>query len=95
MTVDYTGGGTFTLGNSDKSAALTPAASADATLKISSGTLSLFSGNVNWSQKLVMGDGTTLTVQDGPAFPDIITMTPLPSMGTAFPSPGQPRSAPE
>ncbi len=67
VTVDYTGGGTFTLGNSDKSAALTPAASADATLKISSGTLSLFSGNVNWSQKLVMGDGTTLTVQDGPA----------------------------
>lgn len=67
MTVDYTGGGTFTLGNSDKTVALTPAASADATLKISSGTLSLFSGNVNWSQKLVMGDGTTLTVQDGPA----------------------------
>ncbi len=46
---------------------MTSAASADATLKISSGTLSLFSGNVNWSQKLVMGDGTTLTVQDGPA----------------------------
>ncbi len=67
VTVDYTGGGTFTLGNSDKTVALTPAASADATLKISSGTLSLFSGNVNWSQKLVMGDGTTLTVQDGPA----------------------------
>lgn len=67
VTVDYTGGGTFTLGNSDKTVALTPAAAADATLKISSGTLSLFSGNVNWSQKLVMGDGTTLTVQDGPA----------------------------
>ena len=67
VTVDYTGGGTFTLGNSDKTVALTPAASADATLKISSGTLSLFSGNVNWSQKLVMGDGTMLTVQDGPA----------------------------
>ena len=67
VTVDYTGGGTFTLGNSDKTVALTPATSADATLKISSGTLSLFSGNVNWSQKLVMGDGTTLTVQDGPA----------------------------
>ena len=67
VTVDYTGGGTFTLGNSDKTVALTPAVSADATLKISSGTLSLFSGNVNWSQKLVMGDGTTLTVQDGPA----------------------------
>lgn len=67
VTVDYTGGGTFTLGNSDKTVALTPAASADDTLKISSGTLSLFSGNVNWSQKLVMGDGTTLTVQDGPA----------------------------
>ena len=67
VTVDYTGGGTFTLGNSDKAVALTPAASADATLKISNGTLSLFSGNVTWSQKLVMGDGTTLTVQDGPA----------------------------
>lgn len=67
VTVDYTGGGTFTLGNSDKSVALTPEASPEATLKISSGTLSLFSGNVNWSQKLVMGDGTTLTVQDGPA----------------------------
>ena len=67
VTVDYTGGGTFTLGNSDKAVALTPAASADATLKISSGTLSLYSGNVTWSQKLVMGGGTTLTVQDGPA----------------------------
>lgn len=67
VTVDYTGGGTFTLGNSDKNTALSPAASADATLKISSGTLSLFSGNVTWSQKLVMGDGSTMTVQDGPA----------------------------
>lgn len=67
VTVDYAGGGTFTLGNSNKDTALTPAASPDATLKISSGTLSLFSGNVNWSQKLVMGDGTTITVQDGPA----------------------------
>lgn len=67
VTVDYTGGGTFTLGNSDKSVALSPAASEDATLKISSGTLSLFSGNVTWTQKLVMGDGTTMTVQDGPA----------------------------
>ena len=66
VTVDYTGGGTFTLGNSIKGTALAPASSPDATLKISSGTLSLFSGNVNWSQKLVMGDGTTLNVQDGP-----------------------------
>lgn len=65
VTVDYTGGGTFTLGNSSKETALTPAASADATLKISSGTLSLYSGNVNWTQKLVMGNGTTLNVQDG------------------------------
>lgn len=67
VTVDYTGGGTFTLGNSNKGTALTPASSPDATLKISSGTLSLFSGNVTWSQKLVMGDGTTLNVQDGPS----------------------------
>lgn len=67
VTVDYTGGGTFTLGNSDKNTALTPAASPNATLKISRGTLSLFSGNVTWSQKLVMGDGTTLNVQDGPS----------------------------
>ncbi|MCG4597608.1 autotransporter-associated beta strand repeat-containing protein [Akkermansia muciniphila] len=67
VTVDYTGGGTFTLGNSDKNTALTPAASPNATLKISRGTLSLFSGNVTWSQKLVMGDGTTLSIQDGPS----------------------------
>ncbi len=66
VTVDYTGGGTFTLGNSDKNTALSPAASPNATLKISRGTLSLFSGNVTWSQKLVMGDGTTLNIQDGP-----------------------------
>ncbi len=66
VTVNYTGGGIFTLGNSNKDTALAPASSPDATLKISSGTLSLFSGNVTWSQKLVMGDGTTLNVQDGP-----------------------------
>ena len=66
ITVDYAGGGIFTLGNSNKDTALTPAASPDATLKISSGTLSLYSGNVNWTQKLVMGDNTVLTVEDGP-----------------------------
>lgn len=33
VTVDYTGGGTFTLGNSNKGTALTPASSPDATLK--------------------------------------------------------------
>ena len=66
ITVDYVGGGIFTLGNSDKNTALAPAASPDATLKISSGTLSLYSGNVNWTQKLVMGDNTVLTVEDGP-----------------------------
>lgn len=33
VTVDYTGGGTFTLGNSDKNTALSPAASPNATLK--------------------------------------------------------------
>lgn len=67
VTVDYAGGGTFTLGNSDRNTALTPAASADATLKISSGTLSLNSGSVAWSQKLVMGNNTRLDVQEGPA----------------------------
>ncbi|MFR1411189.1 MAG: hypothetical protein ACLSUW_02010 [Akkermansia sp.] len=60
--MDYTGRHLH-LGNSDKNTALTPAASPNATLKISRGTLSLFSGNVTWSQKLVMGDGTTLSIR--------------------------------
>lgn len=84
VTVDYTGGGVFTLGNSTRDTALTPAAAPDATLKISSGTLSLYSGNVTWSQKLVMGDGATLTVQDGPAVSGYYSYDPASINGGGF-----------
>ncbi len=66
ITVDYIGTGKFTLGNNNKDAALSaPASSADATLKISKGTLELFSGAATWAQKLVMGDNTTIIIEDG------------------------------
>ncbi len=68
VTVDYAGGGTFTLGSGDKATALSPNASADATLQISNGgTLSLYSGKVKWDNKIIMGEETTLNVQDGPS----------------------------
>lgn len=66
VTVDYTGGGTFTLGSGAKGTALSPRSASSATLKISNGTLSLCSGNVTWAQKLVMGNNTTLKIEDGP-----------------------------
>lgn len=70
VTVDYTGGGTFTLGSGSKDTALSPNSASTATLKISNGTLSLYSGNVTWAQNLVMGDNTTLKIEDGPAVTD-------------------------
>lgn len=67
VTVDYTGGGTFTLGSGSKGQNLEPHSDATATLKISNGTLSLNSGTVTWAQKLVMGDNTTFNIADGPS----------------------------
>lgn len=67
VTVDYTGGGTFTLGSGNKGQNLDTHSDATATLKISTGTLSLNSGSATWAQKLVMGDNTTFNIADGPA----------------------------
>lgn len=66
VTVDYAGSGTFQLG-AGKTDTLSPAYSPEATLKISSGTLSLVSV-VTWSQKLVMGENTTLNAKDTSAY---------------------------
>ncbi|MDO4410312.1 MAG: hypothetical protein Q4C05_03395, partial [Akkermansia sp.] len=66
ITVDYTGSGKFTLGNQTKDA-LSNSSSAGALLKISNGTLNLYSGLVSWNQGIEMGNGTTLNIEDGAA----------------------------
>lgn len=53
------------MGSGAKGTALSPRSASSATLKISNGTLSLCSGNVTWA-RLVMGNNTTLKIEDGP-----------------------------